>query len=116
MPRTTRLACGLLFVTAVACNQATPPTVDCATATVPTYAQLTILPTCTSCHSSSVSGGAREDAPAGVDFDSYALAKASAASGAAQVNSGFMPPAHEAQPTDAQKTAFYAWALCGTPQ
>jgi hypothetical protein len=51
----------------------TLPAADCSR-TVPTCAQLTIWPPCTSCHSSALTGAARRKAPAGVDFDSFAAA------------------------------------------
>jgi uncharacterized membrane protein len=101
---------GLSAVTLAACGPA-PPTVDCATVTVPKYSELTIVPLCTSCHASV----ARPSAPAGVTLDSYAAAVAHATSSAAQVNGGLMPPSDAAQPTEAQKAALYAWAMCGTP-
>lgn len=91
------------------------PTVDCQMVTAGVYSQLTVWPLCTSCHGSSVKGGARHDAPGGIDYDTYESAKAHAISGAAQVNSGLMPPGGSPQPTAEQKTALFNWALCGTP-
>ena len=110
------VAFALATVLLAACgpNEVTP-TVDCSTVTIPKYSELTIWPTCTSCHASTASGSKREDAPGDVNFDSYAAAQASAAKAAATVNGGSMPPSGEAQPTADQKAALYAWALCGTP-
>lgn len=103
-----------LFGIACAPNEVTP-TVDCSTATVPTYSQLAIWSTCTDCHAKTASGGARQGAPSDVNFDTYQAATASAEKAAATVNGGSMPPGNERQPTTDQKTALYAWALCGTP-
>lgn len=93
-----------------------PPTIDCSTVTVPSYAAVELWPLCTSCHSSTSTGTDREMAPVGVNFDTYAAAKAQAASAAAQVNAGIMPPMTALQPSAAQKAQLYAWALCGTPE
>lgn len=111
------LAVGLLIASLLpACGEKSAPKVDCSTATVPTFAQVEIFSLCTSCHSSAVSGAARQSAPGDVNFDTYAAAKASASSAAGEVNGGEMPPAGHPQPTADQKTALYAWAACGTPQ
>lgn len=91
------------------------PVIDCSQVTAPSYAALTIWPLCTDCHSASKTGAARNKAPVGVDFDSYAAAKAQAASAAAQVNAGLMPERTDAQPSAEQKAALFAWAMCGTP-
>ena len=97
-------------------NLGTAPTVDCSKLTIPTYSQLTIWPLCTSCHSSTLGGGARHGAPGGVNYDTYEGARASADIAASTVNSGIMPDRGEPAPTADQKSALYAWALCGTPQ
>jgi uncharacterized membrane protein len=97
-------------------NLGTPPTVDCSKVTVPPYSQLTIWPLCTSCHSSALSGGARHGAPGGVNYDTYDAARASAAVAASTVNSGIMPERGQPAPTEEQKSALFAWALCGSPQ
>ena len=108
------LAVGSLV--AVGCGpKEVTPTVDCSAVTVPRYSELTIWRGCVGCHASTATGGARHNAPSGVNFDSVVAATASAAKAAAAVNGGLMPPANEAQPTEDQKLALYAWALCGTP-
>lgn len=89
---------------------------DCATATVPTYADLTIWPLCTGCHSSTLAGTARGGAPANVNFDTYAGAAARAGEALAEIEAGRMPPRGEAQPSAAQISALQTWASCGTPQ
>ena len=93
---------------------ATLSSVDCS-ASAPTFGELTIWPLCTICHASSLTGSARQGAPSNVNFDSFAAAANQAMSAAVQVSAGDMPPPGEAQPTSAQKTALYQWALCGTP-
>ena len=116
MSRSLRAACVLAFASLFSACAPQAPSVECATATVVPYSQLTILSLCTGCHSSTVTGNKRDGAPGGVNYDSYAAAKAEASSGAAQVNAGEMPPPGEAQPTADQKDALYSWAACGTPQ
>jgi len=106
-------AVGLL--TSACGAQPETPTIDCTAVTVPKYSELTILPLCTSCHASTVTGSARERAPTNVNLDSYAAAVAEASRSAADVNGGVMPPSNQPQPSEQQKTALYAWALCGTP-
>jgi len=91
------------------------PVVDC-TGTVPTYSEVTMWPACTSCHSSALSGGDRGGAPPGINYDTYAGAKANAALGVSEVYEGAMPYPDGSGVTDEQKTAFYTWAKCGTPE
>jgi hypothetical protein len=47
---------------------------------------------CTACHASTLSGAARGGAPVGIDYDTYELAVANAASGNASIQAGTMPP------------------------
>ena len=102
------------------------PTVDCATETVPTYAQVTLFhTTCVNCHSSTKTGDARkgmgaEAAPDEVNFDTYAAAKTSALQAAAELYEdarGAMPPEDSQLPvaTETEKKQVLVWAKCGTP-
>ena len=91
------------------------PMVDCGAVTVPTYAQVRIFERCTECHSSELTGAERQDAPVGVDYDTYASAAVHAEHGAGEVYAGEMPPLPPIVPDDV-KLEFYAWALCDTPQ
>jgi uncharacterized membrane protein len=91
------------------------PQIDCATATVPNYADVTMFEVCENCHASSLSGAQRQDAPGDVNFDTYDAAKASAEESLYEVYNGDMP-INGYTVTDEQKQAFYAWAQCGTPQ
>jgi uncharacterized membrane protein len=101
---------------AVGCGEdATPPLVDCNTVTPQRYSALTIWPLCTACHSSALSGAARNMAPVGTNFDTYAAAMSKAGAAASRVNLGQMPPAGSMQPSAEQKAALLAWATCGTP-
>lgn len=66
------------------------PDVDCS-GTIPAFADVTALKKCSSCHSSTLSGSQRHDAPSGVNFDTEAAARAKAqdaAEGAVQVIRG----------------------------
>lgn len=102
---------GLLF--ALGCGKELPE-VDCTMVTPQTYSQLAIISVCTGCHSSQLSGASRNGAPGDVDYDTFAEAKAGAEEGAAEVFGGDMPPGGGVN--EADKQAFYEWALCGTPQ
>lgn len=103
------------------------PAVNCAAETVPKFSQVTIFSkTCVTCHASSKTGDARkgagaEGAPASVNFDTYAAAKASAMSAAEELyedDRGAMPPEDSGldPATDAEKREVLVWAKCGTPQ
>lgn len=125
------LVFGLVYF-AAACgdkaeDEAELPTVDCAQETVPTYAQVTVFQTtCVNCHASTKTGDARkglgaEAAPAGINFDTYAAAKASAMSAASELyegDRGAMPPEDSMLPpaTAAEKKQVLVWAKCGTPE
>jgi uncharacterized membrane protein len=115
--RTCAVLAALGAVVSAGCGQpsASAPSVDCKTVTVPKYSELKIWPLCTTCHSTSVTGRTRQDAPGDVNFDTYMAAVMQAGPAAVQVNAGSMPPPREPQPTPEQKSALYAWALCGTP-
>jgi uncharacterized membrane protein len=107
----------LAFLLAGACSsEPTAPSVDCTAVTVPTYGEMTLWPLCTSCHSSTRTGSAREKAPEGINYDTYLAARGQASAAAAQVSAGLMPPRNESQMSEDQKAALYAWAACGTPQ
>ena len=47
---------------------------------------------CTSCHATSRTGGVRNGAPVGVNFDTYTVAAANAVRGNTRVQAGTMPP------------------------
>jgi uncharacterized membrane protein len=93
------------------------PEVDCS-GTIPTYSHIktTSFAKCTICHASAIKGAARVDAPASINFDMYADAKAEAKGAASEVNGGAMPPAGYPKLSDEEKQALYKWALCGTPE
>lgn len=91
------------------------PEVDCATVTVPKYSEVTILNSCNACHSSALSGEARQDAPDSVNFDTYEAAVKDAEDAVSEVYGGSMPP-EGYQVTEEQRQALYAWGLCGTPK
>lgn len=98
------------------------PMVDCSSGeAVPTYSQLQpVFVKCTVCHSSTKTDAtSRQQAPAGVDFDTYAAAAAHAEDAAAEVFAGTMPPAALQASLgldETQKASLYRWALCGAPQ
>ena len=103
------------------------PAVNCATETVPTYAQVTLFhTTCVNCHSSTKTGDQRkgegaEAAPVTVNFDTYQAAKTSAIPAAQELyedERGAMPPEDSNLPvaTETEKKQVLVWAKCGTPQ
>ena len=92
------------------------PEVDCATATVPKFSEMTAWQKCTNCHSSTLTGAARNAAPEGINYDNFADARTNAADAMHEVAEGEMPLPGSPQLTDAEKDQIYAWASCGTPQ
>ena len=47
------------------------PNVDCATVTPPKYSEITAWSKCVTCHSSTLTGAARANAPAAINYDTY---------------------------------------------
>lgn len=70
---------------------------------------------CLECHSSALAGDDRNDAPEGVDFDTYALLAAQDLEGVAtQIELGYMPSADAAaSPTPDQRDRVVTWLRCG---
>lgn len=62
---------------------------------------------CTSCHATSRTGASRNGAPAGVDFDTYAVTVQSADRGNVRVQAGSMPPG--APIPAGEKAVFQSW-------
>lgn len=91
--------------------------IDCSD-DIPTFAQVTAFETvCTNCHDSSLSGAARNGAPAGYDFDRYERAADEAGEIAEYVDEGLMPPPDSGLSiTAAERQAILRWAVCGTPE
>jgi hypothetical protein len=83
---------------------------------VPVYSQVDAFKTCVSCHSSTLSGFARHDAPAEINFDTYDAAKAHADDAARLVQNNAMPPANSKLTlTQTEKDDLSRWVQCGTP-
>jgi uncharacterized membrane protein len=76
---------------------------------------------CTSCHSSALSGSARNGAPSNLNFDTLAALHevdseeidAEAAAGPSSVNTS-MPPG-EPKPSEAERRLLGEWLACGLP-
>jgi uncharacterized membrane protein len=97
---------------AAACSGEDLPKVDC-TGEIPSYDQVTALTKCAECHSSTLSGNARRNAPGNVNYDTESAAKDSATKAAREVNGGSMPPDNSGiSLTDDEKQQLYKWALC----
>ncbi len=94
-----------------------PPEVECGATSVPIYSEVRAFEVCTNCHSSQLSGPARNGAPTNVNFDSYEGAKANASRILTQVSSNSMPPPSSGfSLTAEEKQELYAWIECGTPE
>jgi uncharacterized membrane protein len=91
------------------------PSVDCDAEPIPAFGEVTAFDTCAGCHSSNLSGSARQSAPSSINFDNHDSASLNADLAVKAVNRGSMPPASANQLTAAQKDALQRWALCGTP-
>jgi uncharacterized membrane protein len=88
------------------------PEVSC-TGTIPTYAEVDAFEKCTLCHSSQLTGNARNSAPPGTNFDTEAGAEAHADEIVHEVSEGAMPPPpSNITLTEAEKEELYKWALC----
>ncbi len=89
--------------------------VDCGTVTVPKFAEMTAWAKCTTCHSSTLTAMDRKAAPPGIDFDTYASAKANAQTAMDEVEEGAMPLAGYPELTADEKSQIINWASCDTP-
>lgn len=99
------------MLTLMACG-GSQPDVDCS-GTVPAFADVTALAKCSACHSSTLTGSARRNAPSDVNYDTESAANASAEDASSEVNGGDMPPANSGITlTDSEKQSLYKWALC----
>lgn len=90
----------LSTVTPACLGSGEPPTVDCATADVPSYSTMTVWDSCTPCHR---------------DYGSYDAAVRRADSAQKAVANGDMPRGRYSI-TGEEEDSLYAWAQCGTPQ
>ena len=84
-------------------DSAPPPASTCpAPERVPTFADLErgILLICRECHSSTVTGDARHDAPPGIDFDTYEQFANAGETAAYLVRYRIMPPPDGEGPTE----------------
>ncbi|HEX7671186.1 MAG TPA: hypothetical protein VF395_16445 [Polyangiaceae bacterium] len=93
---------------------------DCASLkSVPTFreARAGVFSHCVGCHSSSLSGDARQMAPATINFDTYESAKNSLvlARPVQIVKGRYMPPPRGEGITNTDRNQLYEWARCGSP-
>jgi uncharacterized membrane protein len=110
-------ACG--SSNAVEEDEELPPVIDCGTVQpVPKFADVQAFQNvCTTCHSTTKTGGARNGAPIDINFDQFASASSHAEQAAIEVNVGAMPPSLSGLSlTEAQKDTLFSWAMCGAPQ
>ena len=79
----------------------------------PGYAEVSAFMKCSMCHSSARPAAERSGAPAAIDFDSEAAARANARAAQRMVSGGFMPPPGSGITlTNAEKQQLYTWAMC----
>ncbi len=115
---TIRLTLALLLLSAPllpACDDGGSD-IDCATATVPKFTEMTAWDKCTSCHSSKLTGAARNAAPEGINYDNFTDARVNANAAMSEVEEGAMPLPGNPKLSDDEKTQIYTWASCETPQ
>jgi len=98
---------------------ATCPTADAPTAQ--NFGTAFMQTYCLSCHSASLTGAARQDAPVGVNYDTLedvrrqsALIDIHAAAGPNATNTE-MPPEGRTQPTQQERERLGQWLACGAP-
>jgi hypothetical protein len=93
-----------------------PDGIDCETATVKGYAELTsAFAKCNNCHSTELEGAqARQAAPEGYDYNTYEVAKAHPVELIEQVEADLMPFAPP-ELVGTEKQDLLTWATCGTP-
>jgi uncharacterized membrane protein len=92
------------------------PEVDCDAEEIPGFDEVRAFAKCTDCHSSELSGGDRNNAPIGYDWDEYESAQEHAEHIAHVVASGDMPPEGSGITlTASEEDELYLWALCGAP-
>jgi uncharacterized membrane protein len=90
--------------------------------TYTTFGQAFMEEYCTRCHSSALSGAARNGAPSDHDFDTLGAIRSTAAehideqaaAGPARVNT-LMPPSGEPRPSEAERRQLGEWLACRTP-
>lgn len=88
--------------------------VDCGTADVKKFSEITTWSKCTACHSTTITGAARMPGTEGINFDDYASAMTHAQKAMDEVAEGAMPPGGGL--SDAEKDQIINWASCDTPQ
>lgn len=98
-----------------ACEQDAPSDgdIDCSTAVVPRFTEMTVWAKCTTCHSSKLDENSRSGATFGIDFDTYKDARANAQPAMDAVADGSMPVGAEL--TDDERQQLYTWASCDAP-
>ncbi|TRZ66013.1 MAG: hypothetical protein D4S02_07590 [Rhodocyclaceae bacterium] len=75
-----------------------------------------VLTVCLQCHSKTLSGSARKDAPVGFNVDTYADAIFWVEEAVARVSARTMPPAGNTPLTSEQRAAMVAWQAAGFPE
>src|SRR5688572_22067721 len=84
---------------------------DCSSVGPVTYAQVQEVfdAHCTRCHSSTLTGGDRQNAPASVNYDNYDDAKANAVDGNNEILAGTMPRDNPGEVDDPEGCLIEAW-------
>ncbi len=73
---------------------------------------------CLECHSTALTGDARQDAPNSINFDTYSdLTANDLEEVEGEIDGGAMPPEESsAQPTSAEVETIVTWLACGAPE
>lgn len=89
---------------------------DCPDGSTVDWAEVSVLfdEHCISCHSTSLTGADRQNAPAGYDYDTYDVAIEHPTMSWTEVKLGHMPPSGAL--SDADKETIRAWYACETPE
>ncbi|PTL83834.1 hypothetical protein [Vitiosangium sp. GDMCC 1.1324] len=116
--------CGAAVLVLAGCGESTGPTgATCpsgSTLTAQNFGNAFMNQYCNRCHSSTLSGAARQDAPPGVDFDTLEGVRREAkdidawsGSGPDRTNTE-MPP-NGSMPTTEERKKLSEWLACGAP-
>ncbi|MEZ4449058.1 MAG: hypothetical protein R3B09_06200 [Nannocystaceae bacterium] len=116
----TTLILSLAFTAGLACDREGEegegdelPQVDCASATVPRFDEMSVWNSCVGCHSSKLSGAGRSGAPSDFNYDSHEAALFDPFETAEVVVEGEMPPGGGLSAAD--RELINTWAQCGAP-
>ncbi len=80
------------------------------------FAEQFFIDYCTRCHASTLTGGDRNSAPIGIDYDTYALAVTNAAGAKTWTTDSTSMPVGSPKPTTGERATLGDWVDDGTPE